>query len=275
MNDEDYSFLVDTMVWSFSRLNSFYNCKREWKLHYIDCNKSEGSAMAQFGSFVHKILEKYVKGELDFFELSDYYEQHFDEEVYLDFPPNKYVDLRESYYNKGAAYLENADLMLDQFDVLGVEKEVHFQIDDVELIGYIDLLLRDKITGEIIILDHKSATIKILKSGKISKTDQGHFESFKRQLYLYSMAVKEEYGDVAWLEWNMFKDQQRIKIPWDEKEYDDAIKWAQDTVNAIREETEWEPKVDEFYCRYLCGMRSICEFSNFGTKEEQQEANNW
>ena len=35
--EEDYGFIIDAMKWSFSRLNSFYNCPYEWKRKYIDC----------------------------------------------------------------------------------------------------------------------------------------------------------------------------------------------------------------------------------------------
>ena len=44
---------------------------------------------------------------------------------------------------------DNIDLVLDDYEILGVEKEVHFTIDGKEFVGYIDLLLKDKITKEI------------------------------------------------------------------------------------------------------------------------------
>lgn len=249
------------MQWSFSRLNSFYQCPHEWKLHYIDSNKSENGFFGQYGSFIHKILEMYAKEELSIFEISQFYEEHFCEEVSYDAPPNKYVDIKQSYYEKGLEYLDNIDLILDNYEVLGVEIKVKFKIGGYEVIGYIDLLLRDKESGEIIILDHKSASLKFKKNGEISKTDEHHFLEFKRQLYLYSMAVIEEYGEVSFLEWNMFKDRKHIKIPWNREEYDEAIKWAYDTVKLIEQEKDWRANPDFYYCHYLCGQRNnACEY---------------
>jgi predicted transcriptional regulator len=42
------------------------------------------------------------------------------------------------------------------------------------LIGFIDLLLKDK-DGNIIVLDHKSASLKFKKNGEVSKSDAQHF----------------------------------------------------------------------------------------------------
>ena len=260
--EDELDFLLDTMTWSFSRLNSFYNCPYEWKLRYIDCNKSENGFFGEYGSLIHKILEKYEKGELSLFELNDYYGEHFSENVPHDAPPNKYVDIKQSYYEKGLDYFNNIDLDLDKYEVLGVEKEVRFQIAGKDFVGYIDLLLKEKETGKIIILDHKSASIKILKNGKVSKSDQEHVREFIRQLCLYAIPIIEEYGHVDELWWNLFKDKNLLKMPFNKEDYDEAIQWAEDTLKLIETEKEWLPNnSSSYYCNYLCGQRNnACEY---------------
>ena len=260
--ENELDFLLDTMTWSFSRLNSFYNCPYEWKLRYIDCNKSENGFFGEYGSLIHKILEKYEKGELSLFELNDYYEEHFSENVPHDAPPNKYVDIKQSYYEKGIDYFNNIDLDLDKYEVLGVEKEVRFQIAGKDFVGYIDLLLKEKETGKIIILDHKSASIKTLKNGKVSKSDQEHVREFIRQLCLYAIPIIEEYGHVDELWWNLFKDRNWLKMPFKKEDYDEAIQWAKDTLALIENEREWLPNnSSSYYCSYLCGQRNhACEY---------------
>ena len=276
MMDEELDFLLGTMQWSFSRLNSFYNCAYEWYLHYMQCNKSENGFFGEFGSLVHKILEKYEKNELSLFDLNSYYEEHFNTDVPHDAPPNKYVDIRQSYYDKGLEYLNNIDLNLDQYEILGVEKRVEFKISGKDFVGYIDLLVRDKDTGEIIIIDHKSASIKILKNGKVSKSDQQHFLDFQRQLYLYSIPILEEYGKVSKLKWNMFKDQKWIEIPWTQEGYDEAIQWAKDTLELIENEKLWLPHQDYYYCHYLCGQRNhACEYKPQPVKKEEGDGRHY
>lgn len=263
------SFVIGTMTYSFSRLNSFFTCPYEWHRVYIDCCDKENSAMAQYGTLMHEILEKYAKGELSVFELSTYYEDHFEEYVTYEFPPNKYVDLWQKYYDAGLDYLDNIDLDLDNYEILGVEQRVDFKIDGHDFIGFIDLLLRDKHSGEITILDHKSASIGILKSGGIAKKDRAHFDSFKKQLYLYAKPIIEQYGHVDKLRWNLFKERNFIEIPFIQQEYEEALQWAADTIKRIETETEWDVndeltkamidgKYPPFYCMNLCSQRCSC-----------------
>lgn len=256
-------FIIGTMLWSFSRLNSFWSgCKYEWYKHYIECEPSKQGFYGAGGGYAHKILEMYAKGELSVFELSQYFEDHFAEEVPYDAPPNKYKDLKSEYYQKILEYFDNIDLPLDQYEVVGVEKEVRFNIGDYPFIGFIDLLLRDPVDGKLILCDHKSSTIKKRKNGSISKTDEKHFLEFKRQQYLYSQAVMEEFGEgsVKALWWNMFKDRDWIKIPFDRGEYQEAHDWALDTIHTIENETEWLPSPEFFYCNWMCSISDVCPY---------------
>ena len=251
------------MRWSFSRLNSFDSgCRYEWYQHYIECNHATQGFFGAYGGFCHECLEKYAKGELDIFDLSQHYEENFAAEVPYDAPPNKYTDIKQDYFDKGLEYFDNIDLPIDKYKVIGVEKQVEFNIDKYPFIGFIDLLLQDPADGKYILCDHKSSSIKILKNGNVSKSDQEHFLAFKRQQYLYAKAILEEFGEgsVKELWWNMFKDQNWIKIPFDNEEYLEAQKWALDTIHKIENETEWPPNPNMWYCNYLCGQSCGCPY---------------
>lgn len=265
----DYSFILEQMRWSFSRLN--YTCLHEFYLNYIEDLDGLDSFYGSVGSFCHMLLEKYAKGELSLFELAPYFEDHYFDYVTEPAPFNKYKDLGEDTYNKCLEYFENIDLTFDEYHVLGIEKKVEFEVAGYPMIGFIDLLLQDKKSGEIIITDHKLSTIKRTKAGKISKSDQQHFLEFKRQLYLYSKPVIEEYGHVDKLRWNMYKMRDWIEITWNEDEYQEALKWAEDTINKLILTTDWDPKEPcgskDFYCRELCGQRENCIYMNDGGDE--------
>ena len=67
----------------------------------------------------------------------------------------------------------------------------------------------------------------------------------------------------------MFKEQTFIEIPFDQREYEDSITWAADTIKRIEAETEWsinselikakdEGKYPPFYCMNLCSIRYHC-----------------
>lgn len=254
-------FIIGTMTHSFSRLKSFHICPYAWKRHYIECEPTKHGFYDSSGGFAHKTLEKYETGELDIWDLSSYFEEHFAEEVPYDAPPNKYKDLKQDWYDKVLEYFDNIDLPLDEYNVMGVEKKVEFKIDKYPFIGFIDLFLQDPTDGKFILCDHKSSSIKILKSGAVSKSDQEHFLDFRRQQYLYCKPIIEEYGDgcVKELWWNMFRDRNWIKIPFNKDEYQEALDWALDTIHQIENETEWSPNPSFFYCNYLCGI-NVCEY---------------
>lgn len=260
-NEND--FIIGTMTQSFSRINSFCNgCRYEWKLHYIDGEPSKQGFYGAGGGFSHKILEKYENGELDIWDLPLYFEENFIKEVPYDAPPNKYKDLKQDYFDKILDYFNNIDLPIDRYKIIGVEKQVNFNIDKYPFVGFIDLLLEDPEDGKLILCDHKSSTIKKLKSGAVCKADSEHFLAFKRQQYLYSKAIIEEYGDgvIKELWWNMFKDRDWIKIPFNPAEYQEAQDWALDTIHQIESETEWLPNPQMFYCNYLCGQSALCPY---------------
>lgn len=257
---EDDRFIVDQFVWSYSRLTSFNDCPYAWYQKYINCESGVGNAFASYGTFCHKLLEQYANGDIDIFTISQAYEEGFDDAIPEDFPPNKYVDLRQKYYDAGVDYFENIDLPIDEFKVIGVEKKVEFTIAGKKFVGFIDLLLEDKDNGELILCDHKSACLKFNKNGSISKGDSNHYLSFKRQLYMYSKPLIEAGYKISRLKWNMFRSQQWIDIPWDEKEYNETLDWAEKTLSEIENETSYAPNPDFYFCNYICDQRECCEY---------------
>lgn len=258
MTEED-KFIVDNFTWSFSRLESFYQCPFAWRRSYIDCEPKCSNAFAEYGSCVHKILEEYEKGELDIFDLSDEYERRFSNEVVTDFPPNKYSDLRQSYFEKGQRYFEEIDLPVDDITILGVEEKINFTIDDKPFVGFIDLRYKDK-DGHMIFMDHKSASLSWTKKGQISKSSAEKMKKYKYQQYLYTIPFIEAGEKVDYLEWNFFNNQKIYRIPWDAKEYDEAVFWAKDTIKLIEAEEDWRPNADYYFCHNLCDHRNFCEY---------------
>lgn len=246
---------------SFSRINN-WKCPYEWKLHYIDCIEGESGFFAEVGTAMHETLEAYLKQEEDIFTLLNYFEEKWQEYVVHDAPPNKYVDIAQQYYQQCIDYISHLMFDFEKYEILGVEKEVKFNINKYKFHGFIDLLIKDKETNEIIISDHKSFLPHFTKTGKISKTQEEHFNEFKHQLYMYSIPIIDEYGKVDKLRWNFFRGQQEYIIPWNKEEYDNTIIWALNRIKEISNEILWLPNnKNNFYCNYLCSMRNkACEY---------------
>lgn len=258
MTPEEIKEKIKDMTWSFSRVNGF-SCAYEWYLSYIEEQESLPNAYAQFGTVCHETIEKYLKGELDMFDVSDYYQERYSEVVTCDFPSNKYVDLGEKAFLQGKEYFDNINFDFDRYEVLAVEKEYNFMVGKYPFHGFIDALYRDRQTGDIIIRDQKTSSFRYLKSGEVSKSDADHYLAFRRQEYLYAIPVIEEYGKVDYLSWNMIRDRREIKIPFDQKEFEETQKWCIDTIKMIENETMWLPDTSSsYYCNVLCNNRDKC-----------------
>lgn len=256
-----YSFLIDNMVWSYSRLSCYQHCPYEFKLQYIEEYHGENNFYAEFGKYCHTILEKYTRGELGVFELPDYFDEHFDEFVGEDVNDRSGVT-REKYKTLGHDYFENIDLELDRFEILGIEKECNFEIGGKNFIGYIDLLLKEKSTGHIYLIDHKSSEYPLGKKGAVKKAEAEKFEGYKKQLYLYCIQVYNEYGFFPHkIGWNYFKAQKWLFLDFDKDEYEKAKQWALGIIGEINQEEDFRPNPSFFYCRNLCAFRNqYCEY---------------
>ena len=249
---------LDRAYWSYSRLSAFKQCPRMYELTYAKRLDGISNFFAEFGSFVHKIYEMYERKELRRNQLLAYYKAHWDENVVTPAPYSEWVDFAASWHAKGCLAMKSPP-SLREYEILGVEEIVQFKVAGEDAVGFIDLLLRRKKDGAIIIADHKSGkSVKILRNGKVSKTDAARFAGYRHQLYLYSIPVIEKYGRVDSLAWNFFNDGTTYSIPWQKEECDEAMAWAEGLKNAITKSKSWPRAENAFFCSYLCGQRKRC-----------------
>lgn len=245
------------LQYSFSRLNCYHTCPYSYYLKYILNKPDEQNAFALYGTHAHSILEKYFNGELELFELADYYEDHFDEAVPLDFPPNAYCDLGQKYYDGGLTYF-NEFQGFAGYEVLGVELEFTVPLfGEYKFHGFIDLLLRDP-NGKIVVIDHKSHIFK----------NKRETEHYSLQLILYCLYVKEKYGEYPdRVVFNTFRNQKIVKIKFTEERLEAAIQWARDTIASIESDTEWKAVPQGYFCEQICGYKNTCTKKNGGERQ--------
>jgi hypothetical protein len=254
----DHSFILDGIRWSYSSVNSYHQCPYQFKLSYIDALPRVNNAFSDWGSFMHHLLEQYFTGKMEFFELSSIYVNKYKDWVKCTFPPNRYVNLNESYYNKGKEYLDNFDGDFEDCEVLAVEQKVKLDINGRPFVGVIDLVLRGP--DGFYVVDHKS------KGKWKSKKETAEY---LRQLYLYALWVKQKYGEYpVKLIFNMVRAGSKTIHSFVEDELNAAVEWFTSTINKIYEEVEFKASPDDFFCDQLCGVRHHCSYSNDYDGEE-------
>ena len=237
---------LDDMIWSYTRLNSFYVCKRGWYYTYILKNNPRENFFSQYGVLAHKTFEKYNKGELELFELKDFFNDNYYNFITEPAPPNKYIDLDSSYFEKGVSYFSK--FQGEEGETLGAEEKIEFSIfahgKDRKFIGYIDRISKD--CNGLIITDYKS-------KGKFKSKKE--IDEYSRQLYLYSIGVKEKYGVYPYkMIINQFKENRKIEIYFDENKISDCKQWVSDTIDLIFSECNFDKNENDFFCNYICSV---------------------
>ena len=288
-------FILDGMRWSFSSVNTYNTCPQAFRLGYLDALPRVDNAFSDWGTFMHSLMEKYFRGEAEFFELSQIYVNEYQNNVRCQFPFNKFCDLSERYYNAGKEYLDKFEGLFEGCEVIGVELKVQLMIEGRPFVGVIDLLLKDG--DDYIIADHKS---------KGRWTSKRELSEYARQLYLYAFYVLEHHG--RWpklLVFHMVRNGgELVEIPFAESDALAARQWFLDTIDAIYADAKFEStpntyrrqidelklayenkeiKYDEYrkrkkslenalkksgwFCEVLCGSRQNCPESDKGPAE--------
>lgn len=248
------------MTWSYSRLTSFSECPYKWFLTYLYRDKNgrrlpkHSGFFAEYGSYIHLIIQMYLSGVLKKSELSTYYVSHFAENVRSKAPNHK---IYTNYFKQGFYYLDKINF--PNRKIIGVEESVEFMFAGKPWMGFIDVISDD---SQLVITDHKSRTLKP-RSNRSKKTkSDAELDDYLRQLYVYSAAVKQKFDrfpDV--LEFNCFRSQTMIQEPFNLKRFQEVEQWAGNEIELITRNDTWEPKPEYWRCSYLCDMCKECEFS--------------
>lgn len=269
----NYDFILDEMTWSYSRLSEFINCPKAFYLNYIQKKEGIDNAFGQYGSFIHKLHEDYLNGDLFLFELSDHYKDNFTSKVTAYFPPMKNrQSMAEIYYNKGLEYFDTFQ-GFNHREILDIEQKFNFKINKYNFVGIIDLITKNK-NNEYEIIDHKTTgkkhttrlSNKLKQNGYISLINETKkyvpFELFVQQ-YIYCIPFKNKYGFYPnYLSLNMCNINDLYTIEFNKDDFDKSIQWCINTIENIYKETVFNENNNQFYCDFICGQGLNCKYSS-------------
>lgn len=257
-----YETILDNMVFSYSNLSSFCTCPEMWYLTYIepiDKSKKIDNFFSQYGSLLHHILDKYEKQELELSELFVYFENNYDAWIT---EPAPFEKMGKKYYDDAYKYLTTFEGFPG--DTIASEKKIDygFYINrEHRFTGIIDRIC--KIDNKLVIVDHKS------KARFKSKQEE---REYARQLYLYSIAVHNDYG--VWpseLWFNHFRSLEYTKIKFSMDELNETFLWVRDTLNNMYSKRIFYKNTNDFFCSQLCSVEPSCSLieKNIFLKEEK------
>lgn len=260
-------------MYSFSKLETFNNCKRAYYYTYVLGEKGNENIYSYCGTIVHELTQGIIQGyETNESAVKKFHEAIEDAEM-LDLPwvsekiKNNYVECITHFLENYAGIKNNTIRIEDYFEV---EIEGHI------FRGYIDLWYR--VGNKIYIFDLKTST----------KYSNKELPKKARQLVLYAIALNEKYPEYdIILQFNMMKyvlkngklvernkldlfdeyeNDGLVEIKFTEEAREDFHKYVRETMNKINSLDEndilyWgmdnDPRKD-FFCIHLCGHRPKC-----------------
>jgi len=179
---------------SYSQYNQWVTCPYKWKLNYIDkLGVFTDSIHTMFGTSMHEVLQTYLTVMYnDTVKMADALPL---EKMLLTRMKRNYQQIMER--NGGEVFCEQSDmeefykhglLILEWFkkkranyfskkgyELVGIEVPINYNLpNDVKFIGYMDVVLYNKVSGRYKIIDIKTSTMgwnKWMKADK-NKTDQ-------------------------------------------------------------------------------------------------------
>ncbi len=263
-------------IYSHSRLSTFEQCPFRFKLRYIDRIKPEieKSIEAHLGSAVHatlewlynQVMEKRIP-TLD--EIINYYAVEWQDSYSNDTLIVKKELSAKDYFNKGVQFLLDYYTKHAPFtdNTIETEKKILIDLDnegEYRLQGFIDRLVHNPETGEYEIHDYKTANNLPLKE-KVEAD---------RQLALYSIAIKENFGydkEVV-LVWHYLAHNQKICSRRTNEQLAQLKQETLELIKKIESSTEFPTKTSQL-CDW-CEYKTMCpEFRGSlpGEKPEEKQ----
>lgn len=265
MGEVSYLPLIEDMVWSYSRIESFNDCPYRFFLKYISKCKDADKFYASYGSFMHKLIENYYRGILSKDEMLTEFLTGFSKNVKGTRPQESTV---QKYIRCGVEYLKGFQPF--KYPMVEVEKRVEFEIEGLKFVGYIDYLGEEN--GEYYIIDNKSRDLKPRSNREKPTVKDKELDSMLKQLYIYSAAVKQEYGKFPKaLCFNCFKSGVFIEEPFREEAYNEAISWVKRSVADIKSTDDFYPNREFFSCYYICGVSDDCVYDQMAREERRRK----
>ena len=198
---------------SYSQLNTFNNCKQQYKIIYLDgIRKKDESIEAFVGKRVHETLEwlynhnNIKKSYITFDSICENYDEKWSKEWHDKIHITDYTKNSSYYYAIGKKCLSNYYSRYGSAfnqKVENTEIELNFIIEGYKLRGVIDRLDQPE-SGKWVVHDYKTG--KNVKSKRQALNDM--------QLALYQIAIEQNYNNIneISLTWHFLQSGSEISI---------------------------------------------------------------
>lgn len=203
---------------SYSQYSLWKTCPYQWKLQYVDKIKtSEPSIHTIFGSAMHEAIQLYLNcmfnftiKEADAQDIEDLLRRKMKEFYHKEIVETEKLDLVSKddmvdFYVQGEEILEYFRKKRGEYfnkkgwSLLGIEERLAIPIrGNLHFLGFLDVVLKDEISGKIKIIDIKTATMGWNKYQKANEVKNDQLLLYK-EYYSKKHDVPVEMIDIEFL----------------------------------------------------------------------------
>lgn len=258
-----FDFIIDNIRFSYSSLTTYETCNYSFKLTYIDkCDRID-NFYGQYGTLIHDTMYQYFAGNLDFFELTDYFLKSYNS-VMLAPPPSYPAGMEEKYKESAVDFFNKFSFDRDSYDVILNEEKIEFDVDDnVQFVAKPDLVLFNKVSGQFILYDYKtSAPFRMDKRTGKETVDEPKIDGYFKQMYIYTYALRNyKFTPVDRITLWFTRNEREVSRKWNENDEEKAIRWLEKLVHKIKKDEKFlYNNSNAYFCNQLCSVRESCEF---------------
>lgn len=260
MDPTDYSFILENIRYSYSSVSTFSTCPYAFKLTYIDYLSREPNFYAEYGTLIHTCFEKYFLGEVDYYDVVQYFIDNFDSVVVTPPPPFP-AGMRERYMEAGIKFFSEFSFAKEDYDIVDVESKLDFHLtDNIIFTARPDLVLKSKKTGKTALYDYKSSSVFKTNGFGVETRDDKKIADYYRQMFLYTYALRITKGiEIDEITLWFTRPDRQVTIPWSKEREDAAVHWAIREITKIRNAVDFPyDNSSQYFCQNLCGVRSHC-----------------
>lgn len=159
---------------SYSQFSNWFNCRHRWYLDHVKgLREFEDSVSTCFGTAMHEAVQLYIETlykktakDADAHNLGEIFKTGFDRELKtknVSITPEAYTEYCKDGENIITAFTNMTNRIKHfpsgKYEFIAVEDEIIIPIkNNVDFIGYIDIVLKEKATGRYRIIDIKTST---------------------------------------------------------------------------------------------------------------------
>ncbi len=233
---------------SYTQISTYLQCPWRYYLKYIEHIPEPRRKQLYFGSSIHEALNfHYVAKNKQ--KTLEVFESVFEEQAQEEGSEKIEEKEKQELKKLGKDMLINYLPKFEQLDIADMEKEIIFDIDGIEMIGYLDYILREGV-----IMDIKTSTRR-WKPEDVKDS---------LQMRLYTLAYREYYGEkekgvrIDVLLKNKKRENDSLVVWLKEGELDMARRIVYGVANAIDKHIFYPCNPSSWQCR-SCPYRKICE----------------